>query len=137
MTLAGSDFNTVLAVYTGIAVNNLALVAFNDDCTRDSMTSCISFQVVPGTNYSIQVDGLADYGMVAVDVRFVLPPRNDFLSAAGTTFPTTGSTLNATLEPGEPLAGPGASGSVWYQFTASSNGEAKVRPRQWPVGARW
>ena len=57
---------------------------------------------------------------------------NDLFSAALSTFPATGTTVGATLEAGEPgtVAGKNISGSVWYKFTASSNGTAKVRRRQ-------
>ena len=58
----------------------------------------------------------------------VLAPPNDMFVGAPTTFPATGSTLGATLETGEPLAGAGASGSVWFRFTAkASAASANVR----------
>ncbi len=125
MSLAGSNFNTLLAIYTGVAVNNLTLVAYNDNCALNIYTSCATFGVVPGTNYSIQVDmkttgeNILTSNAVAIDVKIVSSPSNDLFSAASTTFPATGTTLNATLEPDEPRAGDSASGmSVWYRFTA-------------------
>ena len=131
MTLAGSSFDTLLAVYTGTTVNSLTLVSSNDDCEPGVLTSCVTFSVVPGTIYSIQVDG---YGAQSGDVSIaVIPaPLNDAFAAAVSTFPTTGTTVGATLEAGEPgtVAGKNISGSVWYKFTASSNGTAKVRRRQ-------
>lgn len=51
----GSDFNTVLAAYTGSSTDALTLVAANDD--TDGSQSAIAFDVVEGTTYSIAVDG--------------------------------------------------------------------------------
>jgi hypothetical protein len=135
VTLAGSSFDTLLAVYTGTSINSLTLVSSNDDCPSKSrvLTSCVTFSVVPGTGYSIQVDGYsAQKG--ALSIAVTPAPLNDLFSAAVSTFPTTGTTVGATLEAGEPgtVAGKNISGSVWYRFTASSNGTrtAKVRRRQ-------
>ena len=131
VSLAGSDFDTVLAVYTGGAVNALTLVATNDNCPGgNDSSSCTTLAVVPGMNYSIQVDGTDGFqGKVAIAVTFVwAAPRNDAFSTAMTTFPATGTTLGATLQTGEPQAVPGmgASGSVWYRFTAPVNGIVQV-----------
>ncbi len=118
----GSDFDTLLAVYTGTAVNALTLVSSNDNCASGEVTSCATFSVTAGTTYSVQVDGVGGAkGAVSIGVTFVTTvpaPANDLFSNAVTTFPATGSKLGATLETGEPLAGTGASGSVWYRLTA-------------------
>ena len=53
---AGSDFDTVLAVYTGENVNSLAEVASGDDFGSDN-TSSVTFQAVAGTTYRIALDG--------------------------------------------------------------------------------
>jgi hypothetical protein len=135
VTLTGNDFDTLLAVYTGTAANALTLVANNDNCTSEgSVPSCASVTLTctQGMVYSLQVDGVGGskgsfvIAMIAWDA-----PSNDAFSAAVTTFPATGSTLGASLEPGEREAvpGKGASGSVWYRFTAASNGVAQVQPR--------
>jgi hypothetical protein len=122
VTLVGSSFDTLLAVYTGSTVTALALVANNDDCaTGGSPASCTTFNVVSGTVYSVQVDGWnGQKGAVAIAVtqNTASAPPNDLFSNAVTTLPATGTTVGATLETGEPPAGTGASGSVWYRFTA-------------------
>jgi hypothetical protein len=52
----GSDFDSLLGVYTGAAVNKLKLVAQNDqDGALD--TSRLMFRAVKGTTYQIAVDG--------------------------------------------------------------------------------
>jgi len=131
VTLAGSSYDTLLAVYTGASVSALSLVASNDDCPGSSTTSCVTFNVAGGTTYSVQVDGWNGLkGSVSIALTVVVPPTpaNDAFSAAVTTFPATGTTLGATLETGEPqaVAGKGASGSVWYRFTAPANGIVQV-----------
>jgi len=52
----GSNYDTVLAVYTGAAVNALTQIAANDDGTRP-LQSNLSFAAVSGTTYRIRVDG--------------------------------------------------------------------------------
>jgi len=56
-TTAGSDFDTLLAVYTGLDFNNLAPVASDDD-SGGFLTSKVVFNTVVGTEYEITVDGL-------------------------------------------------------------------------------
>ena len=55
---AGSDYDTLLAVYTGNSVGGLTLVASNDDETPPTvLTSKVVFNAVSGTVYRIAVDG--------------------------------------------------------------------------------
>lgn len=62
---AGTPFDTLLAAYTGTAVNALTLVASNDDVEPASQnsaqtrnrTSIITLQVTQGTTYYFAVDG--------------------------------------------------------------------------------
>ncbi|KPQ06338.1 MAG: subtilase family serine protease [Rhodobacteraceae bacterium HLUCCA12] len=51
----GSDFDTVLAVYTGSAVNALSEVASNDDAI--GLQSRVVFNATAGTSYAIAVAG--------------------------------------------------------------------------------
>ena len=54
----GSNFDTVLGVYTGTAVNNLSEVAYNANhnwWAEKSKTSCVRFDVSPGATYYICV----------------------------------------------------------------------------------
>lgn len=60
VNLATSGFDTLLAVYTGTAVNALTLVGSNDDCATAGAAvtySCVTFSITQGTVYSLQVDG--------------------------------------------------------------------------------
>lgn len=56
---SGSNFNTLLAVYTGSAVNSLSPVASNDDENNAGglLTSKVVFTATAGTTYRIAVDG--------------------------------------------------------------------------------
>jgi hypothetical protein len=53
---AGSTFDTLLSVYTGMTVQALTEVARNDDA-RDDLTSRVSFSASAGTTYMVAVDG--------------------------------------------------------------------------------
>ncbi len=56
----GSGFDTLLAVYTGNALNTLSLVAANDDINGSTnRQSRVTFTPVSGTTYRIAVDGFA------------------------------------------------------------------------------
>jgi hypothetical protein len=91
---AGSSFDTLLAVYTGAAVDALTLVAANDDYA--DRTSRVAFAATAGTAYQIAVDG---YGAATGSVTLtVVPPAA----------PTTGA-LTVTLSP----AGATAAGAQW------------------------
>ena len=71
----GSDFDTVLAVYTGAAVNNLTQIAANDDY-GGMQTSELSFQFNPGVTYHIAVDGktASDTGNVVLNYAVIPEP---------------------------------------------------------------
>ena len=56
----GSDFNTLLAVYTGSAVNSLTPVVSDDDVSPADLTSQVTFTAVAGQTYYISVDGFND-----------------------------------------------------------------------------
>src|SRR5215207_829905 len=56
ITTAGSTFDTVLAVYTGGAVNSLSLIGKNDDLDPGvTVTSNVQFTASAGTTYRIAV----------------------------------------------------------------------------------
>ena len=66
LTTAGSEFDTLLGVYTGTDMNALTVVASNDDppdTFRD--TSTLTFTATSGITYWIAVDGFARAGEAA------------------------------------------------------------------------
>ncbi|MEK7677627.1 MAG: immunoglobulin domain-containing protein, partial [Verrucomicrobiota bacterium] len=57
----GSNFDTLLAVYTGTSVTNLALVASDED-EGGFFASVVTFNAVAGTDYQIAIDGYGGEG---------------------------------------------------------------------------
>jgi hypothetical protein len=66
---AGSSFDTVLAVYTGDSLTNLASIAANHNDVGGAQTSRVDFNAAAGTNYLLAVDG---YGLDAGAGNLVL-----------------------------------------------------------------
>src|SRR5207253_900118 len=57
ITTNGSDFDTILAVYTGSSVGSLTRLVFNDDVQNGVITtSTVTFNATAGTTYRIVVD---------------------------------------------------------------------------------
>jgi thiol-disulfide isomerase/thioredoxin len=71
ISTAGSDFDTLLGVYTGSSVSALTEVASNDDDPDSSVyTSKLAFDVVANQTYQIAVDGYsAASGSVNLSVQ--------------------------------------------------------------------
>ncbi len=131
---AGSNFNTVLGVFTGDSIGALTRVASNDDA-NGLRTSRATVRVQAGTTYRIVVDGYSpsDSGSVNLDLSLGPLPANDAFAAArnlglGTQVSATGSTLGASREANEPRATDWAygEGSIWYSWTAPSSGALTV-----------
>ena len=129
----GSDFNTVLAVYTGTAVNALNAVASNDD-DGESVQSRVSVSAASGETYHIAVDGSGGAsGAIALHLGFdaAEPPGNDvFANAKAISGPAgsdMGSNLGAGKEAGEPAHAGNAGGhSIWWRWTAAEAGQLAV-----------
>jgi len=128
-TTAGSNFDTLLAVYTGSNVAALTPLASNDDVASGTLTSRVTFNAVSGTTYRIAVDG---YGGARGSVNLnwtnipPAPPNDHFANAlvlSGSVGTVTGTNGGATKETGEPGHGGNAGGaSVWYRWQAPSSG---------------
>jgi hypothetical protein len=130
----GSDFDTLLAVYTGSALGSLAGVA-SDDQGGGGNTSLLTFAAVSGTTYQIAVDGYSGAaGNIVLNLQLAgavnVPVNDPFagrITLAGTSVATTGTNVNATAESGEPLhAGVGATRSVWWTWTAPGSGVVQL-----------
>ncbi|MFL6796068.1 MAG: FG-GAP-like repeat-containing protein [Xanthobacteraceae bacterium] len=77
ITTAGSDYDTMMAVYTGGSVNSLTKLVENDDCI--GVQSCVTFFAVAGTTYRIAVDGFnAAIGNIQLNVSRVGYHAHDF-----------------------------------------------------------
>jgi subtilisin family serine protease len=127
----GSDFDTLLAIYTGSAVSALSVVAANDN-QGFFLFSSVSFTATTGTAYQIAVDGFGGAsGTVQLSLKMSVPPANDTfanrLPLSGPSVTTAGNNDNGTKEPGEPLhAGNTGGKSVWWTWTATSAGPVRV-----------
>jgi len=87
---SGSGYDTVLAVYTGTRVDQLRLVAANDDVSSADMSSRVAISVRAGTTYRIAVDG---YRGAAGNIRLA----GTFTPKTQLTAPTlVRATLNST-----------------------------------------
>ena len=64
-----SNFDTVIGVYTGTAINNLTPVASNDDDPTGLQTSAIIFNAIAGAEYYILIGG---FGPASGNVVFAL-----------------------------------------------------------------
>lgn len=123
----GSTFDTILAVYTGAAVNSLTPVARNDDgaLCRDGAEdlSFVSFPTRAGTTYRIAVDGFEQSaGVVTLSWSLRTAPANDGFGAArritGARGRMAGTNVGATRQAGEPRHGGSGIASVWYRWRA-------------------
>ncbi len=132
ITTNGSDFDTVLAVYTGDSVSDLTEVASDDDSGQE-VESLVTFQAVEGTNYKIAVDGfLGEQGNIVLDlVQQTTPIANDnFADSAtltGTSANATASNVNAFKEADEPDHAENSGGSsIWWNWTAPESGLVSI-----------
>ncbi len=125
LSTAGSDFDTRLAVYTGTALETLALVAANDDALP-ARTSVVNFFATAGTRYVFAIDGKnGDAGVLALALAPTPPPANDDVASAaviaGLPALVSGLNFDATAESGEPAhAGQAAAHSVWWRWTPTA-----------------
>ncbi|MFN8006260.1 MAG: S8 family serine peptidase [Terriglobia bacterium] len=124
ITTEGSDFNTLLAVYTGSSVSNLTLIAANDDDPLGGKTSRVTFDAIAGQTYQIVVDGFnGESGKIVLN----LPAWNDYFqspftitgTSLGTLLPGYASNITASKDAGEPNhAGNPGGKSVWWKWIA-------------------
>ena len=124
----GSSFDTTLGVYTGSRVDDLNLIAENDDGA--GLQSRVVVEVTRGTEYRLRVAG---YGgatgdiVLNWDLEIVNGRTNDLFSEAltisGLSGQTTGNNAGAGEESGEPGQG---NRSVWWKWRAPESGTATI-----------
>ena len=112
----GSNYDTVLAVYTGSAIGSLPSVASNDDY-GDTRQSRVQFTATLGTTYRIAVGGFdGDYGAVTLSAPTDLPPAFNRQPTASVSV-TSGGTVTIS-------AGASGSPAPAMQWQRSTNGGA-------------
>jgi hypothetical protein len=141
ITTEGSNFDTLLGVYTGPRVNALTVLATNDDQrVQGILTSRVRVPVAQATEYEIAVDGYNDgatiaTGSITLTLEFVRGPFNrpsndnftNRLTLQGASVSTNRSNVQALREPGEPLhAEQFGDASVWFTWTAPTEGSVRI-----------
>lgn len=71
VTTAGSNLDTLLAVYTGPTLASLTLIVANDDAGGRDFYSSVRFEAAAGTEYQIAADG---YFMAQGQIRLTVLP---------------------------------------------------------------
>ena len=127
-----SNFDTILAVYTGSSLSSLSVIATNDDSSTNQQ-SRVTFTATAGTVYQIAVDGWsAASGSIRLNWALTgitsTPANNNFANRqalSGFSGTVSGSNGGATKESGEPMHAQNQGGrSVWYSWTAPVTGVA-------------
>lgn len=136
LSTRGSSFDTVLGLYTGANLAALTTVGVNNDELAGPPTSLLKFTGIAGRQYRIAVDGFREAAgdvqlTLALETPLPTPPPNDAYTnrivLAGPEVVVDGSNVAATAEPGEPAhAGLFTGPSVWYEWTAPTNGTVSV-----------
>ena len=121
----GSDIDTVLAIYTGDAVDDLTLIAVNHDIAYpDWLASRIAFNAVAGTTYRIAVDGdLNETGPIVLN----LPggqPENNPPEIADQTFDVDENSAAGTVVGTVAASDPDAGQSLSYAITGGNESGA-------------
>ena len=123
ISTTGSTFDTVLAIYRGTSLSDLALEASN----HHFADSQVRLRGQAGIVYWIAVDGYeGETGDAALNIRSVTsPPNDDFVNRAqlvGITANVPLTNRYATMEPAEPNHAGGATvvggKSVWWTWQA-------------------
>lgn len=85
ISTVGSDYDTLLGVYTGTTLGNLRSIASNDDQSGSILTSRVSFRATAGTTYQIAVDGYhGAAGHIALNISAPAPAATAAASRSGT-----------------------------------------------------
>ncbi|MEK7954264.1 hypothetical protein [Luteolibacter soli] len=134
------DFDSIVSVYTGSAVNALTRIDYASDTFGLAQGQAfgggrVNFKATSGTTYRIQLQGavvnsLAEHGVCRLLLQPVTPPANDDFANAtvltGSAPSGDGWTTYATREAGEPAARLDESKSIWWNWTAPSTGVLAV-----------
>ncbi|MEA2621125.1 MAG: hypothetical protein QOH61_35 [Chloroflexota bacterium] len=126
-TTIGSEFDTILAAYTGASIGTATQVACNDDTwysTVNVHASSITFKAKAGVKYRFQVGGYyGNNGRLPFRVEKVAAEPNDDFANAMTASPLPfldhANTQKATRQSGEVSNCEPAQNTVWYKHTAA------------------
>lgn len=138
VTTFGTNYDTVLSVWTGPALGSLTGVACDDDGIAPGGASLLFVNLNAGTTYHFMITGFGpmDAGSTVFTFLFSPPPPNDnfFNATVVGAVPFTDMVISvaATTETNDPTpptpactsgaASNGRAKSVWYRITASAAG---------------
>lgn len=131
LTSAGSDFNTILAVYQGEAMDALQLIAKDRDVSPAHSGASLGFNAEAGRVYRIAVDGLlGTSGNISLSLGQKVV-NDDFaraLEIEGINVVAKGENIAATHESGEPdhVTSTFGSKSVWWSWEAPLSGNVTM-----------
>lgn len=126
--LAGSSFDTLLAVYTGSAVDALALLTSNDDAYTGLQQSRLAFAARAGQTYSIAVDGWGGAtGTIALAWSQAAPPAP----------PASGDPVLVAAGDQHACEGPGASATADVVDGLGASVVATLGDASGPNGSNW
>lgn len=126
-----SNFDSVVAVYTGRRLSGLREVDFNNDgCGRTGAGSRVSFTARRGRTYRIAVVGFTASGRFTLTAeRIFTPPNDDFADAVrvGLGQQLSASTRGATRELREPGHTDNAPHTVWFKVSVATQSPVHLR----------
>jgi hypothetical protein len=125
-----SNFDSVVAVYSGRRLRGLREVDFNNDgCGRSGAGSRVSFTARPGVTYRIAVVGFTPSGRFTLTVdRIFTPPNDDFVDAVRLApgMQLSASTRGATRELREPAHAFNSPHTIWFKLTVATPTHIRV-----------
>lgn len=118
VSTAGSNFDTLVGIYTGTTVSALTLVGSNDNDPAGGSTSSVTFNASAGTAYQIAVDG---YNGASGNIALNISPGNGTGLLYSTGFEKT---------EGYPSSGSLTGIMNWQSYGSGGNGFLTAFPRQ-------
>lgn len=124
----GSNYDTILAIYTGSAVNALTGVAANDDIGGGSLQSRVNFVATSGQTYQIAVAGFnAASGTISLNLAAgAIPPTITSTPAPGSTLAMPAGVLGSTTTSSIDLLAVGGGAGSSVQLACASNSGVRV-----------
>ena len=132
ISLAGSDYNTEIAVYsdTNSGAPSNAVNRFSTLTQAGSGVSSVTFNAVLNNVYRIQIGGFdSQTGNISLKIDFFNDNIAGAIDLTSKPLPITvsGSNVGATAEASEPAhAGVPAAQSVWWKWTAPASGKITI-----------
>jgi hypothetical protein len=129
-TFGGTDFDTILGVYTGSTIGNAQMVACNDSQWlggHQTDSAGVTFRATAGVTYRFQVGGYdaesGDVNELPFQVRAIasVESNDDFANAAAFTqlpYVDAFNLRRASTQTGEPKWWFSEVNTVWYRYTA-------------------